>query len=46
MKKNIKDVKHILNVDTGIQQLLKGNRVARRDFLSFTYVLINRFQGF
>ncbi|MFT4608790.1 MAG: hypothetical protein ACI8ZV_002488, partial [Chitinophagales bacterium] len=36
MNKDNKSVKNIIDVDTGIQQLLKDNRVSRRDFLSFT----------
>jgi peptide/nickel transport system substrate-binding protein len=39
MKTDNKSVKNIINVDTGIQQLLKDDRVSRRDFLSFATAL-------
>ena len=39
MKKDKNNVKQIIDVDTGIQQILKDERVSRRDFLSFTTAL-------
>lgn len=39
MKNDDEDSKRIINLDTGIKEILSNDRVSRRDFLSFTSAL-------